>query len=183
MAAYEDCVSFACNKLGYEKLEDFQRDGVFAVLQDQDVFVAAPTGSGKSLIFQLILFAMEEKQKQERPKKTEVDENHFVLIVSPLISLMRDQVRRLKEKEICCLSLSDPDVTPKQVMTGNYRCLFGSPESILSSKFRSVLKSPEFQRRLPCVVIDESHCTVKWYVIFHSSTSAWLLMNFGLQIV
>eukprot|EP00112_Aurelia_sp_Birch-Aquarium-sp1_P017156 Seg3958.4 transcript_id=Seg3958.4/GoldUCD/mRNA.D3Y31 product="ATP-dependent DNA helicase RecQ" protein_id=Seg3958.4/GoldUCD/D3Y31 len=157
MAAYDDFVSFACDKLGYEKLEDFQRNGVLAVLQGQDVFIAAPTGSGKSLIFQLILFAVQEKLKKEWPKSAELEKDNFVLIVSPLISLMRDQVRRLTEKEICSLSLSDPDVTTKQVLMGNYRFLFGSPESIMSSNFRSVLKSPEFQRRLSCVVIDESH--------------------------
>ena len=161
MAACNDFISVAGNRLGHENLEVFQRDAVQAVLKGQDVFVSAPTGSGKSLIFQVLPFAVQEQQMKERPTQTESVDN-FVLVVSPLILLMRDQVRRLTEKEICSLSLSDPDVTPKQIMNGNYRFLFGSPENILSNKFRNVLKSPEFQRRLSCVVIDESHCIVKW---------------------
>ena len=162
MAACNDFISVAGNRLaGHENLEVFQRDAVQAVLKGQNVFVSAPTGSGKSLIFQVLPFAVQEQQMKERPTQTE-SVNNFVLVVSPLISLMRDQVRRLTEKEICSLSLSDPDVTQKQVMNGNYRFLFGSPENILSKNFRNVLKSPEFQRRLSCVVIDESHCIVKW---------------------
>ena len=53
----EKAISYACGILGYEKLRDFQKEGVAAVLKDQDVFVAKPTGSGKSLIFQLVPFA------------------------------------------------------------------------------------------------------------------------------
>eukprot|EP00794_Sanderia_malayensis_P002261 gene2261-2593_t len=142
-------------------MEDFQRDGALAVLRGQDVFVAAPTGSEKSLIFQLFPFAVEEQQKEEWPNNRSQMIDSFVLIVSPLTSLMRNQIQRLREKEIHSLPLYDPDVTAKHPMTEKYRFLFGLPESILSKKLRVVLKSSEFQRRLCCVVIDESHCIVK----------------------
>ena len=56
----EKAISYACGILGYEKLRDFQKEGVAAVLKDQDVFVAKPTGSGKSLIFLFKLFVKVE---------------------------------------------------------------------------------------------------------------------------
>eukprot|EP00794_Sanderia_malayensis_P008486 gene8486-9392_t len=176
-----DFVVAASEKLGYEKLEDFQRDDVLAVLRGQDVFVAAPTGLGKSLIFQLIPFAVEEQQKEEWPNNRSQMNDSFVLVVSPLISLMRDQVQRLREQEIHSLSLSDPDEQQKEEWPNNRSqtndsfVLVVSPlislmrdqvqrlrEQEIHSLSLSDPDSPEFQRRLCCVVIDESHCIVKW---------------------
>ena len=163
----EKAISYACGILGYEKLRDFQKEGVAAVLKDQDVFVAKPTGSGKSLIFQLVPFATDfiHKFDSEGPglNLATLKENpeNFALVVSPLISLMKDQVHQLKEKGITALSLSDENVTGEQLKKTNYSFLYSSPETILRN-YRKEFKSKELQKKLCCVVVDESHCIIKW---------------------
>ena len=141
----------ASRVLGFTELQDFQRKAAVAVLDGKDVFVAMPTGSGKSLAFQVLPFV----------KSEELEEECFVLVISPINSLIWDQMQKLSERGIKCLSLVDQGTTPKDVLSGNYKFLFSSPENVLD-KFRSEMKSELLQRRLRCVVVDESHCIVKW---------------------
>ena len=157
-----DAINFAAKQLGYDSLREHQIQGAASLLRGKDTFVAKPTGSGKSLIFFLVPFAtdfIKEKtlQPQTRPGC------HFVIVISPLVSLMKDQIQILTDKNVTAINLEHPSTTPTRLKQNDYSFLYCSTESILR-KFRSVFRSKEFQEKLVCIVVDESHCIIKWYV-------------------
>ena len=162
--------------LGYEQVKEEQRQGVKAIIDGRDVFVAQPTGYGKSAIYQMAPFVKStmdllrdshsDSVSSLLPEINKTQNSCFALVICPLISLMRDQMQKMTEKGIKALSLSDPDTTSKVIRDGDYSFLFTSPESILKT-YRSEVMMPSFQKRLVCVVIDESHCIVKWYVCLY----------------
>ena len=94
MAAFEDCCQEFLQMFGLNKFKNTQKIALKDLLLGKDVFVNQPTGSGKSLIFQVfpILFDMVKRS----PSRS----NTIVLVISPLVSLMQDQVSFLKSKGI-----------------------------------------------------------------------------------
>ena len=160
-ALHESCLDKAKEIFGLKELRLFQRNGAGGILNGKDVFISMPTGSGKSMAFLLLPFAFQFRDENCRPSAPTSNGDEFVLVISPLTSLIRDQTQNLKKKKIPCISLNDPAVSSKSVRESNYRFMFSSPESVLE-KFRNDLKSVEVQKRLRCVVVDESHCVVKW---------------------
>ncbi len=85
---------------------------------------------------------------------------HFAIVISPLISLIKDQIRHLTEKNIVAIAL-DSTTTTSRVMQFDYSFLYCSPEAILRDD-RDYFKSREFQKNLSCIVVYESHRIVKW---------------------
>ena len=160
----EIAVESAKNALKIEKLREYQKSAVIAVLQGKDVFVSQPTGAGKSLVYQMLPFAVEKFLGQGH-------QDIFVLVVSPLVSLIRDQTMILKKLGIAYFCLSSGDgkpVTIKDLKDGCPRIVFASPEALLNTH-RSVMRNKDIQQRLSAVVVDESHCIVKWYKLFISN--------------
>ena len=79
-------ITRAAKKLGYSNLRENQLNGIKSFIQGNDVFIILPTGSGKSLCYAILPFAFDELRGCE---------GSLAIVVSPLIALMKDQVRNL----------------------------------------------------------------------------------------
>ena len=155
--SYDEIVDDAAKALGCYKLREFQQNAAVGILKGHDVLVSQPTGSGKSLTFQLLPFTV---VRPIVPNEDNDDKKAFVLIISPLVALIRDQVTKLRGMGHVCLTLDD-EFDSRLYDLGTFTYIFASPEAILN-KYRKLLKSDHFQKHLICTVVDEAHCIVKW---------------------
>ena len=141
-----------------ESLKDLQREALENLVSSRDVFLIQPTGSGKSLIFQSapIFFDI------VRPKSGK----SIVLVISPLVSLMLDQVRFLKSLGISAEIIGDEqncEQARKRVERGQCQIVYGSPEAFLSTKrWRVMLSNDAYKKGLCLVAVDEAHCICHW---------------------
>ena len=133
---------------GYDSFRTGQENVISNVLSGEDTLCVMPTGGGKSICYQVPALVMEGT----------------VLVISPLISLMKDQVDALHEAGIAAAyinsSLSSEEYrdTMDRAEQGEYRLLYVAPER---------LDSPSFTNRLrkiyvPMIAIDEAHCISQW---------------------
>ena len=164
---FDSALSFALCKLKSKEfaLKTQQREAVKHVWEGKDVFVLLPTGFGKSLIYQVLPFIFDFKLGRMRgPKRS------LVVVVSPLISLMADQVASLRRRGVLAAILSSRSshldksliATAHDFQTCSF--LFGSPEALITSKLREQIDTPAVAERIVAIVIDEAHCVSKWYV-------------------
>lgn len=132
-------------------LDDFrpaQRTVIEQVLAGQDVLCVMPTGAGKSLCYQL----------------PAVVQGGLTIVVSPLISLMEDQVRQLRDENIdaaflnSSLSAAQQRETLSQVMQGFNGLLYVAPERFFAGSFQSAMD----QLQVKLLAIDEAHCISQW---------------------
>lgn len=131
----------------------------------RNLFITAPTGAGKSLLFQLPAVYLARKH------------GALTFVISPLISLMKDQVRHLSEQGVgeatyfnSDLSHQERDRRLEQVLSGRYSIIYTSPEMFQSSfQIREILD----KRKLALMVVDEAHTVTTWGRDFRSSY--WLL--------
>lgn len=137
-------------KFGYESFRFNQEEIINAVLQKQDAFVLMPTGGGKSLCYQIPALLFEG----------------LTVVISPLISLMKDQVDALRMNGItasCLNSSMSPDecaAVYKQLNSGEIKLLYIAPERLFSNsgQFFDFLKS----LNISLFAIDEAHCISHW---------------------
>lgn len=133
---------------GYPDFRGAQADAIAAVLHGRDVLVLMPTGGGKSLCYQVPAAVL--------PGLT--------LVVSPLISLMKDQVDRLDAAGIpatfvnSTLERAEADARLAAAEEGRIRLLFVAPERFESSAFRTRLG----RFRVALLAVDEAHCISQW---------------------
>src|SRR5258708_1914809 len=133
---------------GHTSFRAGQEDLVRAVLDGHDVLAVMPTGSGKSLGFQLPAMLL--------PGLT--------LVVSPLISLMKDQVDELNRRGIAAaalhsmLSADDRRFALPSAREGRLRLLYVAPERFASDHFLRMLADLTVAR----FVVDEAHCVSEW---------------------
>ena len=133
---------------GLKTFRKGQRAIIDDVLQGRDVLAIMPTGSGKSLCYQL-------------PTQMK---SGITLVVSPLIALMNDQTRHLQQLNIAagCLhsgvSRSDQQVVFEQLRSQCRYILFVAPERVLKPQFLNWIQSAPVKQ----IVIDEAHCIAKW---------------------
>ena len=120
----------------------------------QDLFVTAPTGAGKSLMFQLPAIYLAEKY------------NLVTLVITPLIGLMEDQVRALKNKGYTGAETINSDISPvtrqkilDDLSRGDVSLLYLSPESLLS---KSDIEQLIGTRKIGMLVVDEAHIVTTW---------------------
>ena len=120
----------------------------------RDIFVTAPTGSGKSLMFQLPAIYLAEKYSL------------LTLVITPLIGLMNDQVQNLEERGYTGAKTINSDISPivrdeilASVANGDCDILYLSPESLLS---RSDVEQLIGKRKIGMLVVDESHIVTTW---------------------
>jgi len=133
---------------GFAAFRPGQEEVVQAVLDGHDVLAVMPTGSGKSLCYQLPALV--------RPGLT--------VVVSPLISLMRDQVGQLRECGVAAAALNssnDPDENGRvyrQIRAGELRLLYVAPERLVRSETATMLR----HAGVTLLAIDEAHCVSQW---------------------
>jgi ATP-dependent DNA helicase RecQ len=133
---------------GFDDFRPLQEEIITHLLRKRDALTIMPTGSGKSLCFQLpaLLF----------PSLT--------VVVSPLISLMQDQVEQLRELGVpavflnSSLSHSEYLWTTRQIRDGKVKLLYAAPETLLRPETLLLLE----QSQVDCLTIDEAHCISEW---------------------
>lgn len=134
-------------KFGYNSFREGQKEIIEQVIAGQDVVAILPTGMGKSLLYQLPAYLMEGS----------------VVIVSPLLSLMQDQVEQLKilgEKRVVAIN-SFLSFEQKEMVFRNlsaYKFIFTSPEMLQNERFNHVLSTI----KIAYIVADEAHCISQW---------------------
>ncbi len=133
---------------GFSSFRPGQEEILTAVLDGKDVLVVMPTGSGKSLLFQLPPIVREG----------------LTLVVSPLIALMRDQVAQLRELGVEAGSLnSSTEVEERRriaqgLRERTLRLLYIAPERLLRDDMCAYLRGAS----IDCVAVDEAHCVSQW---------------------
>lgn len=120
----------------------------------RDVFVTAPTGAGKSAIFQIPAIYLAEKY------------NLLTIVISPLIGLMNDQVKNLEVKNYTAAKTINSDISPiikeeiiNKVSNDKYHILYISPETLLS---RGDVEQLIGKRTIGMIIIDEAHIVTTW---------------------
>jgi ATP-dependent DNA helicase RecQ len=129
---------------GYDTFRPGQAEIVGSVLAGEDVFAVMPTGSGKSLCYQL----------------PAIVEGGLTLVVSPLIALMRDQVEQMRSLGVAAAALNSAtgDEAWEMLDKGALRLLYVSPERLANDTFASRLRRAGVRR----LAIDEAHCISQW---------------------
>lgn len=142
-----DIKQFLKERFGFESFKLGQEETINSLLNNQNTFTVLPTGTGKSLCYQLPSYLL----------------NGQTVIVSPLISLMEDQVtqlRKMGEKSVIALN-STLDFTSKQYVLNHlakFKFIFISPETLNQEEvFKRFLKL-----NISLFVIDEAHCISEW---------------------
>lgn len=133
---------------GYTQFRDGQQKVIESILRGSDTLAIMPTGAGKSLAYQIpaLLF-----------KGT-------TLVISPLISLMKDQVDSLQQYGVSAtfinssLSLNEVRSRIRRAADGDYKLLYVAPERLESENFRVLLES----LNVSFLAIDEAHCVSQW---------------------
>jgi ATP-dependent DNA helicase RecQ len=135
-------------RFGLERFRTGQREVVEAALIGMDTLVVMPTGGGKSLCYQLPALA----------------DRGLVVVVSPLIALMSDQLRRLQEAGVRASMLASGmndghnSRALEEIESGVTQLVLVAPERFASAAFRRALASTE----VGLFVVDEAHCVTEW---------------------
>ena len=152
------CVAFqrVCETFQIVDLNPFQREAMECfVKKKMDVFVNLPTGYGKSLIYQALPLVFDVTRNSR---------GHVVVVISPLVNLMKDQVESLKKLGIPAVSLSDiADKEAKALEEGRYQVVYGTPEAWLNNeRWRKMLSSDIYTSKLCAIAVDEAHIIKQW---------------------
>ncbi|MBC7999520.1 MAG: ATP-dependent DNA helicase RecQ, partial [Leptolyngbya sp.] len=133
---------------GIHELRPLQEPAMCSVLAGRDSLVVMPTGGGKSLCFQA----------------PAVLRGDCTVVISPLISLMKDQVDGLKASGINAVMLNssqtfeERQINEREVVNGNVRLLFVSPERLVMTDMHDLLRKIDVRT----FAIDEAHCISHW---------------------
>lgn len=133
---------------GYDNFRGIQEDIIRSIGEGRDTLGLMPTGGGKSITFQVPALAQEG----------------LCLVITPLIALMKDQVRNLRERGIKATAVYS-GMTREEILIalencifGNYKFLYISPERLGTEIFQIKLRS----MHVSLITVDESHCISQW---------------------
>lgn len=161
-SAKDDILSVLKKKFGYDALRGIQGEAVRYLVSGEDVIVTAPTGFGKSLIFQLTALVKHEAAASR---------GSVAIIVCPLVSLLHNQVAGLRKLGIPAALLSSSETVAANNKVINslmgmanppFSLLYITAERLVADSFQKVLNSLHKRRRLSLVAIDEAHCISQW---------------------
>src|SRR3954470_15818140 len=133
---------------GFEQLRPGQAEVIRSVLSREDTLAIMPTGAGKSLCYQLPALHLEGT----------------TIVVSPLISLMKDQVDKLQERGLEALQVNSTltaegeEAALEQIEQESSDFIFTTPERLTNPEFLETLRGTT----IDFVVIDEAHCISQW---------------------
>lgn len=136
------------NKFGYKDFRSLQEDVISNVLEKKDTLAIMPTGGGKSLCYQIPALIFEG----------------LTVVISPLISLMKDQVEQLKDLNIDAIFLNSTlkkreyKKNSEMVRDGKVKLLYLAPETYMMDSTQELLDSV----RVDCITVDEAHCVSEW---------------------
>jgi len=143
-----DALSVLREVFGFEAFRPGQAEIVEAVAAQENVLAIMPTGGGKSLCFQLPALL----------------EDGVTVVISPLIALMRDQVRALQEAGVTAGALTsgntqdETDAVFDALDAGQLRLLYMAPERLASGGILGMLRRAGVRR----IAVDEAHCVSQW---------------------
>ena len=133
---------------GYDKFRPMQKEIIDNILKKNDTLVIMPTGGGKSICYQIpaLLFS------------------GLTIVVSPLISLMKDQIEQLNENGVNAIVLNSTlsrieySNNIYSILHGKVKLLYIAPETLLKQRILDLLS----KIRVDCLAIDEAHCISEW---------------------
>ena len=140
---------------GFSKFRPLQEDIIRSVMAGNDTLGLMPTGAGKSLTFQVPSLARDG----------------ICLVITPLISLMKDQVEKLKSLGIKAVAVysgmtrSELDITLDNCIYGDFKFLYVSPERLGTELFRVRVE----KMNVNMITVDEAHCISQWGYDFRPS--------------
>jgi len=150
-------------RFGLTELKNEQKKALFYLLSGKDVFVNLPTGFGKSLIYQLSPLVAEELSKRRYQNGN--NQSGIVLVISPLVSLIKDQVKGLKQRGIKAsfIGAGQEEANFKEIVNGEMNIVYLSPEAMLANdRWREMICSQVYQKSVVAVAVDEAHCITHW---------------------
>ncbi|MFP4600355.1 MAG: RecQ family ATP-dependent DNA helicase [Persicimonas sp.] len=133
---------------GFEEFRDGQREAMEAIVEGKDALIVMPTGSGKSLCYQLTACVKEG----------------VTLVISPLIALMKDQVDSLQELGLPACDINSAMSWDEQqrridaLARGEYKLVYVAPERFRSATFCRALAKVD----VSMLAVDEAHCVSQW---------------------
>ena len=148
MHSLTDAISSLRKHFGFDDFREGQRDVIGSILEGKDAVVVMPTGSGKSLCYQLPAMILDGA----------------TLVVSPLIALMKDQVDALRARGLPATFInssipeSEQHARIEALRRREHKLVYVAPERFRSSRFNSALQSIP----ISLVAVDEAHCISTW---------------------
>lgn len=158
----EDVYNTLLYVFGKSSFRHHQKEIVEDALKNEDQLVLLPTGYGKSITYQVPAVAAT---------------HGCTIVISPLLSLMKNQVDALQEKEVAAVTLNSntPQDERQEIsrdLASGYpktRLLYISPELCITPQFRRIIDLLYRQKELNRLVIDEAHCCIHWGYSFRKA--------------